>query len=190
MPQSSKQIHKVRVGVGLVFGGIVLAILLSLLGVEPWIKSPPQVVQGVGIFAVAYLEAQFIERIVEPFSVQGGKKEEGAKPADNVLPFGNWPEIDKLEREATLNTKLPEPESERLNALKAQRMFSLWGFSSFLGMILSYFTVGLFAIVGMTFSGGLWGHAVDAILSGVIIGGGTKPLHDLITYLQAPKSTS
>jgi hypothetical protein len=69
-------------------------------------------------------------------------------------------------------------------------MLSLWGFSSFLGMILSYFTVGLFAIVGMTFSGGLWGHAFDAILSGVIIGGGTKPLHDLIEYLQAPKSKS
>ncbi len=185
--QSSGQIHIVRVGVGFVIGGIALAVLFSLAHLEPWIKNPTQLVQGVSIFAVAYLEAQFVERIVEPFSVQGGKKaKQGTRSADNVLPFGNWREIDKLEHKSTLT----EPKSERLTALNAQRMFSIWGFSSALGIVLSYLTVGLFAIVGITFRGDLMGHAIDAILSGVIIGGGTKPLHDLIEYLQAPKSKS
>ncbi|MGA8904440.1 MAG: hypothetical protein WB661_05460, partial [Candidatus Bathyarchaeia archaeon] len=70
----------------------------------------------------------------------------------------------------------------------AQRAFTIWGFSSLLGILLAYFTFGLFQIVGITFTGGLWGHAFDAILSGVIIGGGTKPLHDVIQYLGGSKS--
>jgi hypothetical protein len=188
---------------------IVLCVAFQLLHIESLVsKFVP--VQGVSIFAVAYLEAQFIERIVDPFSVKGAKNNEkdcgtkdnpkkdvgksGNKSAYALTPFGNWREIDRLEREAAkaqLKKKtLSDSDTELLNQLKTQRVISIWGFSSFLGMVLSCFTFGLFQIIGITFIGGLAGHALDAFLSGVIIGGGTKPLHDVIGYLQESKSKS
>jgi hypothetical protein len=68
---------------------------------------------------------------------------------------------------------------------KAEKVVALWGLATLLGIILCFFTIGLFQIVGAPF-GDLTlviifpGHTIDAIISGVIVGGGTKPLHDLI----------
>jgi hypothetical protein len=74
-----------------------------------------------------------------------------------------------------------------------KRVISLWGLTSFLGIFLCYFTVGLFEIVGISFQsfavlgGTITGHTVDSILSGMIVGAGTKSLHDLIGYIEKEK---
>ena len=70
---------------------------------------------------------------------------------------------------------------------------SFWGFNSLLGMVLVYYTVGFFATLGdplrtVSIAGyAVAGPAMDAMISGVIVGGGTKPLHDLIQTLQNSK---
>jgi hypothetical protein len=191
----NEEIHMVYRGVLWLLFGVLLAILFAYWRWSPLITAPPTTVSGVSIFAVAYLEAQFVERIVEPFSVQGDKgdsqkKNPASKVAGQVFNFGRWREIDNLENEEKKSKGLSDDRSVRLAELKSQRMISIWGFSSFLAIILSYFTFGLFKIIGITFPGDLFGHALDAILSGVIIGGGTKPLHDLIGYLQEAKGKS
>jgi len=204
------KVHTAAYGVGFLLIGVAAAFGFASFQLSSLIKSSIPV-QGVSIFAVVYLEAQFIERIVEPFSEQGGSKQEQSAPKGStanppqktsndplnkgVQLFGDWQKIDKLEYQAAHpKTKggpgLSPEDSEKLNQLKTQRAISLWGFSSLLGILLSYFTMGLFQLVGTTFVWGLWGHAIDSIFSGVIIGGGTKPLHDVIEYLQDPKSKS
>jgi len=131
---------------------------LSLAGYGSLIKQPIPTITGVSQFAVFYLMAQLVERIVELFSDFSG--------------FGA-----SQKGYSAAGAAAQDP-------LQQARTISLWFFASALGVILSYLTVGLFQMVGVVFAGS-GGHAVDAWLSGVIIGGGTKPLHDLIGYLQA-----
>jgi hypothetical protein len=228
-PTSIMKVHMILVGAIFLVFGVALSILLSIARVQPLIEEPVKLVQGVSIFAVAYLDAQFIERIVEPFTMLGGDSDRsnagkadgsdrssGSKKSNDsttsnestkIRVFGNWQEIGRLEQleqfgqtaatVRTVRTSQKEQHEQQaletqLTLLKNERMFSIWGFSSFLGMLLAYFTFGLFAIVGITINpiGAVTGHAFDAIISGVIIGGGTKPLHDVIEYLQDPKGKS
>jgi hypothetical protein len=169
-------------GLAFIVGGIVLALLLPAWRTGPFLTFVPKA--GVSAFAIAYLDAQLIERIIEPFN----------------KAFGNNGEIAKLRADGSPSTLIPAAEKGKgdkedkddkvkLSSLETQRMFSIWGFASLLGIVLCYLTIGLYATVGGTFTGlPVNGYALDAILSGIIVGAGTKPLHDLIEYLNAPKS--
>jgi len=68
----------------------------------------------------------------------------------------------------------------------AMRTVSLGGLASAMAMVACFFTTGIFAIAGITFTVG--GRVPDAILTGLLISGGTKALHDLIGTLQKAKS--
>lgn len=101
--------------------------------------------------------AQFIERVTEPFT--------------GIPLFGD--------------PKNDSPQEQFARAL------SIWGLATFFGIILCYITVGLFQISGITFVNWGWdvnpplaGHVMDSIISGVIVGGSTKPLRDLISYIE------
>jgi len=156
---------------GLVFVlvGVLIAFLLPLWKTGPFLTIAPKA--GVSAFAVAYLDAQLIERLIEPINKH----------------FGNNNEIDKLRKQQNSKEKNKQ-NSKELTDYETQRAFSIWGFASLLGIVLCYFTVGLYATVGGTFTAPLlpYGYALDSIFSGIIVGGGTKPLHDVIEYLNAP----
>lgn len=89
-----------------------------------------------------------------------------------------------------------EDNKQKYDSELSKRVYGFWGLNSLLGMILAYFTIGLFQIAGITFSDltfdgiRLSGRFWDVFFSGVIIGAGTKPLHDLIDYLQNQKMKS
>lgn len=178
--------------------GILCIFILSFLEV-PRIFTNFTPKEGLSVFAIAYIQAQFIERIVEPFSEvkitrKGlfGKTDEiitrKRKIATNKLKMESLAlkpdmrhEVDSLEDESNKESKVYDKES-------AKRVYSFWGLNSLLGMILVYFTVGLFETLGANFSiNAAQGHFWDALFSGVVIGGGTKPLHDLIGYIQNQK---
>ena len=122
---------------------------------EGMIKVTP--VANISIFAIFYLFGQLIERIVEFFS-----------RCDIVF-------VDPREIKDEKDDILKEN-------MKTRRKNRLWTFSSCLGVIFTYFSVGLFGLVGIS----IW-RFLDSLFSGIIIGGGTKPLHDLITYLEKQK---
>jgi hypothetical protein len=65
---------------------------------------------------------------------------------------------------------------------KKRRTVTLWFLASTIGILLCYATTGLFEIINISFS--IDSHLVDAILSGLVVGGGTKPLHDLISSVE------
>jgi hypothetical protein len=89
-----------------------------------------------------------------------------------------------------------------LDQRRADKAVAYWALASILGLLLSA-TLGIYLlhIVGLRSDGlatdGTWAagilsatgirHALDLLVTGLAIGGGTKPLHDLISNLQAAK---
>ena len=69
------------------------------------------------------------------------------------------------------------------------RVVALWCLASGIGIVLCYVTVGLLQVVGISFTlSTISGHFWDAIISGVIVGAGTKPLHDVINLFDTSSS--
>jgi hypothetical protein len=89
------------------------------------------------------------------------------------------------------STVLGDKDEDGGPRLKSARFISLWCIASGLGIILCYFTVGLFQVVGISFAvSAAGGHFWDAILSGVVVGAGTKPLHDFINLIDKSGNTT
>jgi len=187
--KDDEEIRTTWFGVLLILIAMCLVVFLSLAGRGPVVSI--QLKEGISVFAVSYLMAQFIERAVEPFSeIKLQKKSEAKLFSDTEM-------IDDLrEMIDSLSEKKGKLEAEKkLEKYEAKRVIAMWGLASFLGILLCYFTVGLFEIVGVSFqplavaSRTITGHTFDSILSGMIVGGGTKPLHDLIGYIEKEKKT-
>jgi len=140
--------------------------------------TPPT---GVGIFALFYVVAQVIERLQEPFtpSVDAPKAgEEGTR-------------LNKRKARALLESAIAGGDAtEAANAqrnvdqIRANTTVLLFGTSALLAMLAcGYLKAGFMQTVGVT---GLtvW---IEVLLTGLVVGGGTKSLHDLISNLQAAK---
>jgi hypothetical protein len=100
--------------------------------------------------------------------------------------------------------KLAAAAQAELNQRRADKAIAYWALASILGMLLSA-TLGLYLlhIVGLSSDGlrtdGTWSggiltptgirHMLDLLVTGLAVGGGTKPLHDLISNLQTAKDT-
>jgi len=90
----------------------------------------------------------------------------------------------------------------KLDQRRADKAVAYWALASILGLLLSA-TLGMYLlhIVGLRGDGvatnGTWAagilsaagirHMIDLLVTGLAIGGGTKPLHDLVSNLQAAK---
>jgi hypothetical protein len=91
-----------------------------------------------------------------------------------------------------------------LDQRRADKAVAYWELATVLGLLLSA-TLGIYLlhIVGLRSDGlgkdGIWAagpvgaagirHMIDLLVTGLAIGGGTKPLHDLISNLQAAKTS-
>ena len=219
--------HEAIVGIALILIGIVIILVLSRANVKPVISGT--VGTGIDVFAVLYIDAQFIERLVEPFSesstVNKGllgstktinqEKKNVKDERDNVNAYSNKmsriqtahpgqklsvedeKSLSDLQDSKTLSEKAIDSANKKIDMETTKRVISFWGLTSLMGMVLVYFTVGIFSTVGLTVSNLtisgttiLGAHGFDAIISGVIVGAGTKPLHDLIGTLQNKSSGS
>jgi len=180
-------------GVGILVVSLVIVGALWYFGVGSVLKNYTVTAASVSIFAIFYLLAQFDERLVEPFSnlwafgysssdksADLSKKDQGSDPS--TTNQGSDPS--KANQSSDSKEKNPYDD-----ARKEARVVSLWCFASGVGIILCYFTVGLLQVLGTIPSSNL-SHLGDAILSGVIVGGGTKPLHDLINLFDNSSSKS
>jgi len=137
---------------------IVWIIIASFFNVKSVLILPITTITGVSIYAVIYLIAQVDERLVELFS--------------NLPIFGGRDKDCKDEKDKS-----------NCEAQKSARAVSLWLLATAIGMILCFHTTGLFTLVGMKFNlTEAWAMYPDVILSGILIGSGTKPLHDVINY--------
>ena len=152
--------------------GLVVGYLLWKY-VKPEVFTP---VQGVSIFAALYIFAQCIERIIEPFtSFLGSAKDDAGT---------------KFKKKAALQQFASAP-SAKTRALVAKvrrnRAVITWAIASLLAMLASG-GLGIFLLRTVGLKGApVW---VDILVTGLAIGSGTKPLHDLISNLQDSSSQS
>jgi hypothetical protein len=113
------------------------------------------------LFAGFYVAAQIIERLLQLVAPE--------------LPFWNVPE--PLNPGGATPAQLATAKAAQV---KADRAFAAQGLATILGVAASCgFGLFFLSTVGMQAS-----HTVDTIATGLVIGAGTKPLHDLITAIQ------
>lgn len=124
------------------------------------------------IFAIAFLLAAAVERVVEALN----------RAVARV--FGD---VHYIKRRRA--NSVAQPSDVKRDEEERRRALSSWGLASLLAMLLSYFTVGLFELLGIKIAipRVLESHSLDSIVTGMIIGSGTKPFHDLITALEKRK---
>lgn len=169
---------------------------------------------NVGFFAAFYVVAQAVERFLEPFAnVLGvGDKEKAEKEKkteqDNKknaekeleianLSFVSTQDVNEKTRvrqdieNATNARDQADSEikknEELLKKLGTNRAILYWGAASCFAVIASAgLNLQFLAVIGFS------GHEpwVDTVVTGMVIGGGTKPLHDLIQLIEKGKESA
>jgi hypothetical protein len=165
--------------------GYLLIAAGAAVGVILWNVHDPAAFtpgEGISVFAPLYILAQAIERFIEPFSSYLGKAAPGDAPADK-----------KSKAEAQMELGVAIAKGQASAAAKWQKVVDqirrntaviAWGLASFLAMTLcGLFGIFLLRLVGLS---GV-PEEFDIIISGLAVGSGTKPLHDLISNVQKAK---
>jgi hypothetical protein len=145
------------IGISLIVCGAYFGHIIALkLNIAPY-----ELKDGISIFAVFYILAQALERLLEPFSgFLPGKGETGAQ----TDPTQNGQQTNKI--------------------IQQQRATIMWGLASCLAMLGSGL-LGMFFLQAIGVKGApLW---LDIAVSGLVVGAGTKPLHDLIKKIEKSK---
>jgi len=146
------------------------------------------------VFAPFYIAAQAIERFLEPFASRWNNTTaektalKFAREEKKLLesPPGGGPAATVTAIEAA-NTAVENAELALAKA-KASRAIPLWAFASVLGLLAcSMLGLGLIAAVSKEAPSGEFVRTVDVLLTGLAVGAGTKPLHDLISRLEKAK---
>lgn len=160
---------------GLALGGFVAIALGTLLATNLYHRlSPavPSLAEGLSPFAAIYVAAQALERLLEPFSgwVLGDTKSKAKRKVLTARAKDN--------EEQELGAR------RELRAVRADRAIFFWALATVLAMFASA-TAGLFLLhlIGVT-GAPSW---LDILVTGLAIGGGTKPLHDLIARIEKSK---
>jgi len=148
---------------------------------------------------VTAARARVTETILPALEAEGPDPERVVKKLADTLhiPESEAPAITK---KAAVD--LAAAAQAELDQRRADKAVAYWALASTLGLLLSA-TLGMYLlhIVGLRGDGlaadGTWAvgilsaagirHMIDLLVTGLAIGGGTKPLHDLISNLQAAK---
>jgi hypothetical protein len=130
----------------------------------------------ISLFAPLYILAQGIERLLEPFTSAFGKtegktKNEAANERDQAL--------------ADAKLEVCAEKQALVNRIRRNRAVIVWGAASLLAML----ACGAFGIRLLSAARfdvpAFW----DIALTGLAVGAGTKPLHDLISNIQKAKES-
>lgn len=176
-------------------GALIVVGLLVGWCLLTWRHGPnaplPQLSPGVGAFAVLYIFAQSIERLIEPVSpFLGSILGVGNKSGESEDKKKKY----KKELITDRNKYLVEAKTGGDKAVAKQCADAQYLLNQFRrnSATLAFGTATLLAMLGAGVSGFLLLHIVgltdaptmlDLFITGLAVGGGTKPLHDLITNI-------
>jgi hypothetical protein len=159
----------------LIAAAYLLVAACSFLGymmAAKWVKPTPLKlvsIEGLTLFAIFYIFAAAIERLVEPLKklIFDGRK----KNAQNIRDDGR----------AAGNIQQAADGQAEINQTRADSDIVTWAFATSFA-ILGTSATGLFFLHAIGIEGvSLW---LDILITGLAIGAGTKPLHDLIGYIE------
>jgi hypothetical protein len=177
-------------GVLALAGGLVGGLLLQK-DFHPGMTHLPVLPATTGIFALLYVMAQAIERVLVPVSWFGGGFLE--KRAGNVK---NTKAGLAKERQAATVRALKPPATpgaaqaaaqdaanatHAVDQYKANLTATTFGVAALLAMLVSGYT-GLFLLTAVGLHAAGW---LDVLVTGLAVAGGTKPLHDLISNISS-----
>lgn len=179
-------------GYALVFVGAIAAWVL-FEAIDPKYATPAA---GFTAFAPLYVLAQAIERFMEPFtkylgstSDQSGAKKnqtEAKKDLANQI-VGMMDGAPPAGAPAGTPAATPASAADKLavvTRIRRNRTVIAWGIASAVAMVLcGIFGLQLLKTMGMDAH---WG-GLDVVITGLAVGSGTKPLHDLISNIQKAK---
>jgi hypothetical protein len=156
-------------------------------------------VAGLTIFAVFFVAAQAIERLLEPFAIwldpkagesldaaAGTAKETAAKTMAAHLA-GDAALTAALKAQTQQALDLAAEWKARAATSKANRRIVFWSIASAVGVLASAsMKLYLLRTVGIATPS----RPLELLATGLIIGGGTQPLHDLVGFISAKADTS
>jgi len=151
----------------------------------------------ISVFAPFYIAAQAIERLLEPFASRWNNTTEEkvelkrAQAARKLLD--STPEGEKTPSRDQISAADDKVEAAELALAKAKasRAIPLWAAASSISLLAcSMLGLGLIAAVSKEPPQGEFVRTVDVLLTGLAVGAGTKPLHDLISRLEKAKEES
>jgi hypothetical protein len=148
------------------------------------------------VFAPFYIAAQAIERVLEPLAARWKnttaekvelKRAREAKELAKAPPGNAVPAVEQVSAVAAA----VETAELALAKAKAGRAIPLWAFASVLSLLAcSALGLGLISAVSAQPSSSEFVRTVDVLLTGLAVGAGTKPLHDLISRLEKAKENA
>lgn len=173
---------------------------------------------GVSAFAVFFLAAGIVERILEPFSaglVRATPQKSGEDPksgdatkqpqtaargTDRFAALGKTKSEALTDKVRALQSGLDDPSTDPKSAIKqaaaeqstadqavVNGIFLIWSVATLLAVFLTfYFNLSLPKALGVKGTD----TGFDLFLTAVIVGGGTKPLHDLISNMSTSSPDS
>lgn len=166
--------------IGSVIGLAIMFLIAMRINkkLDPDLTASVEVAEGLGLFALFYIYAQTIERLLEPLSkfVLPTAKEallldqlvRDAKNHPDSVPKANA----AAEAQAALNRK------------RANRTSVFWAIATGLGFLAAAGMKAYFLKAVGVQDPQPW---QEILVTGAVIGAGTKPLHDLITRIEKKK---
>jgi hypothetical protein len=186
-PPATADTRWVIASYGAVIAGAVAAILLW-----KW-RNPASFAPGTGIsvFAPLYILAQAIERVIEPLTKYVSAKAPDAGKDSAARPMAKGTPVRKNDAIHNVNQALVAGDAQQaadwqgaVDEIRKNTSVIAWTLASVLGMVLcGLFGLFMLRLVGLS---GVpkW---VDIVITGIAVGSGTGPLHDLITNVQTAK---
>lgn len=175
-----------------VWGGLISVVAVTVLawwlvpGAPEFPINPAPPLEGLTIFAVFFVGAQALERLLEPLSMYWGASAKNA--ADKSTHDADRSAADPQVDAATVQTKVQEA-ADSLGLVQRKqndKIVSFWALATSLGVLASaVFHMYFLSTVGIAVPNVF----LEILGTGLILGAGTKPLHDLVDLIEA-KSNS
>ena len=168
--------------------------------------------EGIAIFAPLYVAAQAIERLLEPIAslvlTPNAEKNDVKEAREEKLRVTAVARAMAIAQPGAVNergllTAASAPDEEaaaeneqlalgRLRRKKSVRKLVFWALASIVSLgVTAAFGLGIFAAMAeSTADWSTFQRQLDVALTGLVIGAGTKPLHDLITRLEKAKDNA
>lgn len=170
---ASEQARRTALTITAALGFLVAGYLLALFVVHGmWVSGqPPQIAAGFNAFALLFVMALAIERLIQPL-------------APGLGPNSNDAKAQLRAAKASKNDAGIETAQAALADARNKTAVVTWGLATGLSCLLAAAcnVTLLHAITNPT--GPQAGYWVDLLVTGLAVGAGTKPLNDLWTRLQ------
>lgn len=153
---------------------------------------PTAPVAGLTIFAVFYVAAQALERLLEPISSllnplrvsesEATGADKAVKDAAEAVTNDRTVSQDATKKSIISAQSALDTAAKKRATSRANRTVAFWGIASALG-VLSAASLKLYLLnrVGI----GNPPRYLDILATGLVIGAGTKPVHDLVTLISS-----